>query len=218
MSGKARGEGAECGGRAVERVVPRVRGGELGGTLVGREPLGGVALASAQADANVGRVGQRAVDRREVQLLVRKVGEARGGHDGVHHRARQLGGDAPQLVRELERLLDAEEPGDVRRRHLADRVAQREGGCVAPVAPQVGVEDVDERRDQGRDGRLVVAALGREEVLEAAAEELLQGRVCHDKQGVLAAALRAGACVRAIAPQAAHEGDVLSTVRSGDAE
>eukprot|EP00964_Phaeocystis_antarctica_P134021 scaffold98257_cov63-Phaeocystis_antarctica.AAC.2 len=125
-----------------------------------------------------------------MQPLVRKVVEARGGHNGVHHCARQGGGDAPQLVRELERLLDAEEPGDVRRRHLADRVAQHKGRCVTPVAPEVGVQDVDERRDQGRDGRLMVTALGREEVLEAAAEEFLQGRVCHGTmQGVLAAAL-----------------------------
>eukprot|EP00964_Phaeocystis_antarctica_P134022 scaffold98257_cov63-Phaeocystis_antarctica.AAC.3 len=50
--GLAHGESAECGGRAVERVVPWVRGVELGGALVEREPLGGVALTSTQADAH----------------------------------------------------------------------------------------------------------------------------------------------------------------------
>ena len=118
-------------------------------------------LRVTNAEQPVG--GGSAVDRSDAQLVVGPRLElvARPAH--VQHRARERGAGLAEHVRRAKGFVVREQPRHAGRCHLADRVAEHKARRVPGGAPAVGVQDVDDRRDQRRVWRGVVAEVRREE-------------------------------------------------------
>eukprot|EP00966_Prymnesium_polylepis_P175245 4055668-Prymnesium_polylepis.1 len=137
-------------------VVPGMRRHQALRARMLREPCGDVCgAAAAQRDAQESRRvvvahAVHAVDGGDAELGVRPRVDLRAREQRVHHGPFETRSEQPERNRDIEGMWQAEQASDVSGGHLADRMPEHRARPVAGGPPPVGVEDVDDRRDEWR--------------------------------------------------------------------
>mmetsp|Transcript_63324 Transcript_63324/g.88040 ORF Transcript_63324/g.88040 Transcript_63324/m.88040 type:complete len:223 (+) Transcript_63324:4138-4806(+) len=115
------------------------------------------------------------VDGSHVEARLGELGQGLAAQLRVHHFARDALHSSSQAVCDADGLPDGQNPGGIGRSDFAHRMADYQGGLLAPELPKVRVQNVQRHRDQRRVRGAVIAEVLLQENLQIDLPDVTQG-------------------------------------------